>query len=383
MNKYWTMNISETQTNSAEIFIYGTIGSSWWEESVSASQFAKDLKALGNDIENITVHINSTGGSVYDGLAIRSLLLNHKAYVTAIVEGLAASIASVIITGADEIIVSLGSNIMIHNPLMSAFGEAKDLRDTADFLDKIRDSLVDVYVKKTGLERDELISMLDAETWMSAEEAVEKGFADKVEDSLEVTAKMAGTVAVFNGISMDFSKFTNIPERLLEMPPPSLTNKTVQKTVQQPKNKINSTQEGKPMDLAQLKNEYPDLYNQIVNEGVNQERTRIQTIDNLAVIPGFEEEIKNEILNKAKYETGVTAEQASLEVNQWISNNFEKIVENKAKADFIKNSTLDANPLNNIGGAPAPQNHDNPQEELSKYASGLAGIMNKKRGLVK
>jgi ATP-dependent Clp protease, protease subunit len=380
MNKYWTMNKSETQKNSAEIFIYGTIGTSWWEESVSASQFGRDLKALGNDIEHITVHINSTGGSVYDGLAIRSLLKNHKAYVTAIVEGLAASIASVIITGADKVIVALGSNIMIHNPLMSAYGEAKDLRDTADFLDKIRDSLVDVYVHKTGLERDELIAMLDAETWMSADEAVAKGFADEVEASMEATAKMAGTVAVFNGISMDMSKFTNIPERLLEMPPPNLATN---KDSQQPVNKVIPKQEDEKMDLNKLKNDFPEVYKQVVNEGITLERTRIQSIDNLAIIPGFEDEIKKEILNKAKYETGVTAEQASIEVNQWISNNFDRIVENKAKDEFITNVQLDANSLNDIGGAAAPQNTDTPQEERKAFASGLAGLMNKKRGLVK
>ncbi|WP_445506708.1 head maturation protease, ClpP-related [Niallia sp. 03190] len=366
MGKFWTMNKSETKKNSAEIFIYGSIGSSWWEESVSASQFGRDLKALGDDIEDITVRINSTGGSVYDGLAIRSLLKNHAAKVTAIVDGLAASIASIIAMGADVIIMAKGSNMMIHNPLASAFGEAKDLRDMADFLDMIRDSLVTVYEAKTGKTKDELIDLLDAETWMSADEAVEMGFADEVEDQMEVTASMAGTIAIFNGVSMDVSKFTNIPDRLLAMAPPSIKIKPNNNSAK------NQTEEDEQLDLNKLKNDYPDLYQQIVNEAKNQgveaERNRFKAIDEIAM-PGYEE-----IINKAKYETGDSAELVAMQM----------IRQDKALAgNHLTQTQADAQNLTEVGGAQAPQNTETDKEKEKNMASGLAALINKKRGLVK
>ncbi|MEI2466648.1 head maturation protease, ClpP-related [Niallia taxi] len=369
MKKFWTMNKSTT-TNSAEIFIYGSIGSSWWEESISASQFGRDLKALGNDLDDITVRINSTGGSVYDGLAIRSLLRNHKASITAIVDGLAASIASIIAMGADKVVMAKGSNMMIHNPMASAFGEAKDLRDTADFLDKIRDSLVSVYEDKTGKTKDELIDLLDVETWMSAEEAVEMGFADEVEGEIEVKASMAGTVAVFNGVSMDVSKFTNIPDRLLNMAPPSLAGKQNHK----PKTNIpsNHQEEDKNMDLNKLKNDYPELYQQVVNEGINQgvtqERDRFKAIDEIAM-PGYED-----IIDKAKYESGVTAELVAMQM----------IKQDKALAgNHLANAAKDAELINKVGGSASPQQHETEEQEITNFANGLAGVMNSMRGVVK
>ena len=370
MNKFWTMNKSETQTNSAEIMIYGTIGSSWWEESVSASQFNKDLKALGNDIDEITVRINSTGGSVYDGLSIRSQLKSHKAEVTVIVDGLAASIASIIAMGADKIIMAKGSNMMIHNPMASAFGEAKDLRNTADFLDKIRESLVSVYADKTDLSSDELIDLLDAETWMSAEEAVENGFADEVEGQLEVTAKMAGTIAVFNGIPMDVSNYVNVPERLLNMAPPYIPMKP--KPIAQSKpvaqTKPIQQEEEKEMNLEQLKNEYPDLYQQIVNEalnqGVEQERNRFKAIDEIAM-PGYED-----IVNKAKYETGESAELVAMMM----------IKQDKALAgNHLANTQIDAADLTNVGGTGAPQNLETEAEQATNQAQRMANFINSKR----
>lgn len=370
MNKFWTMNKDETKTNSAEIMIYGTIGSSWWEESVSASQFNKDLKALGNDIDEITVRINSTGGSVYDGLSIRSQLKSHKAVVTVIVDGLAASIASIIAMGADKIIMSKGSNMMIHNPMASAFGEAKDLRNTADFLDRIRESLVSVYADKTGLSSDELFDLLDAETWMSAEEAVENGFADEVEGQLEVTAKMAGTIAVFNGIPMDVSNYVNVPERLLNMAPPSIPMKP--KPIAQSKpvaqTKPIQQEEEKEMNLEQLKNEYPDLYQQIVNEalnqGVEQERNRFKAIDEIAM-PGYED-----IINKAKYESGESAELVAMMM----------IKQDKALAgNHLANTQIDAADLTNVGGTGAPQNLETEAEQAINQAQRMANFINSKR----
>ncbi len=364
MKKFWTMNQSEEKKNSAEITIYGSIGSSWWDESVSASQFSKDLKELGNDINEITVRINSTGGSVYDGLAIRSLLKNHKAYVTVIVDGLAASIASIIAMAADKLIMAKGSMMMIHNPLSGGWGEAKDLREIADFLDKIRDSLVSVYAARTGKTSEELIELLDAETWMSAEEAVEMGFADEVEDEIQVTAGIAGTIAVVNGVSMDISKYTNIPDlQAFKVPKIPTSNNRITN---------NPGQEENRMDLETIKNDYPELYNQIKNEGkdegIQSERDRIKAIDDLSMV-GYED-----IINKAKYESGITAEFVALEIVK---------ADKQRSENYLNNVLQDAQPLNQIDGAVAPQNLETEEQQYENIGLEIANIANAKRGLVK
>lgn len=364
MKKFWTMNQSEEKMNSAEITIYGSIGSSWWDEAVSASQFSKDLKELGNDINEITVRINSTGGSVYDGLAIRSLLKNHKAYVTVMVDGLAASIASIIAMAADKLIMAKGSMMMIHNPLSGGWGEAKDLREIADFLDKIRDSLVSVYAARTGKTSEELIELLDAETWMSAEEAVEMGFADEVEDDIQVTAGIAGTIAVVNGVSMDISKYTNIPDlQAFKVPKIPTSNNRITTKPGQEENR---------MDLETIKNDYPELYNQIKNEGkdegIQSERDRLKAIDDLSMV-GYED-----IINKAKYESGITAEFVALEIVK---------ADKQRSANYLNNVHQDAQPLNQIEGAAAPQNLETEEQQYENVGLEIANIANAKRGLVK
>ncbi|GKS14780.1 hypothetical protein YDYSY3_57800 [Paenibacillus chitinolyticus] len=305
--KFWGMTKNKA-TNSAEISIYGTIGSSWWDESISASQFAKDLKELGDDLDQITVRINSAGGSVFDGLAIRSQLRNHKATITVHVDGWAASIASIIAMAGDKIHMASGSMMMIHNPMNSVWGgQAKDFREMADVLDKIRDSLVNVYAGKTGIDRDELVALMDAETWMTAEEAVEKGFADEVEGGTAVAASMMGAVAMVNGVEMDYSRFKRIPT----MPhaaaaQPNVPASTPPAPSAQPENKTQE-EEDKPMNMDELKAKHPELFAQVLNQGVTQERERVKGIQALAGAPGAAE-----IVAKAISE-GMEAGQAAME----------------------------------------------------------------------
>lgn len=348
--------------NSAEITIYGTIGSSWWDESISANQFAKDLKALGDDIEEITVRLNSGGGSVFDGLAIRSLLKNHKATVTVRVDGWAASIASIIAMAGDKIIMAKGSMMMVHNPATSLWGgEAKDFREVADFLDKVRDSLLTVYADRTGLSADELIEMMDAETWMSAEEAVEKGFADEVEDGTPVTASMMGAVASVNGVQMDFSKFINPPKI-----PTAKSNPHPAKPTTAPKN---DGEVKKKMDLEQLKNEHPELYAAAVQAGVNQERARIKALDDLADASNIE------IINKAKFETGASAAEAALEI---VAANKQKL---KNMGDKLNKDAANSG-IDKVEPEEPIDDKDDAQEAEAR-AGKIAELINKRRGVVK
>jgi len=129
------------------------------------------------DAEEITVRLNSPGGDVFDGLAIFNLLKEHPAKVTVKVDGYAASSASIIAMAGDEVVMGVGSQLMIHNPWTFALGESKDLRKTADTLDEIKGGLVDVYLTKVESDAETVSDWMDEEKWMGVEEAQELGFA--------------------------------------------------------------------------------------------------------------------------------------------------------------------------------------------------------------
>ena len=169
--------------NAAEISIYDEIG--MW--GVTAKQFISDLKALG-DVKDITVSINSPGGSVFDGLTIYNALRASGANVTVKVMGIAASIASIIAMAGKKIVMPENSFMMIHNPLNVVKGNADDMREMADILDKVGSSLVATYVARTGKSEEEVKALMDAETLMTATEAKEFGFADEVIPAVEAKA---------------------------------------------------------------------------------------------------------------------------------------------------------------------------------------------------
>ena len=169
-----------TQEKQAQIDIDGEITSSEWRDSdTSAAGFRNDLKALG-DIDVINLHINSPGGEVFEGIAIYNMLKQHKAYINVYVDGLAASIASVITMAGDTVYMPENSMLMLHNPSTIVFGNADDLRKEADDLDKITQSVLTSYLDKAGdkLEEEQLSEILDNETWLSASEALDFGLAD-------------------------------------------------------------------------------------------------------------------------------------------------------------------------------------------------------------
>lgn len=180
--KSWYSIQAKADQKTADISIYDEIG--YW--GVTAKQFIGDLKAL--DATTIKLAINSPGGAVFDALAIYNALRQHPAGVEVTIMGVAASAASVIAMAGDTIVMPENAFMMIHNPLNMAYGNAEGLREMADVLDKIGASLIGIYAKRTGMPEDEIKALLDAETWLNAEEAVEKGFADELQAELKVAA---------------------------------------------------------------------------------------------------------------------------------------------------------------------------------------------------
>jgi ATP-dependent Clp endopeptidase proteolytic subunit ClpP/HK97 family phage major capsid protein len=170
-----------------EIWIYEEIGEGWYG-GLSARQFAKDVEAAGDSITRITLHINSPGGDTFDGNAIYNILKQHKAKVVVFVDGIAASIASIIAMAGDEIHIAENALMMIHNPWTMSIGYAEDLRKTAELLDTIRGTLIKTYTRRTGQSEKKIGELMDAETWMNSDEAIELGFADDIVEAMEAAA---------------------------------------------------------------------------------------------------------------------------------------------------------------------------------------------------
>lgn len=167
------------KAGSADVYIEGVIG-----EDVTAANVREQI-AAAKGAKSLTVHINSEGGVITEGMAIYAALRSFDGPKTGIVEGIAASMASVVLQACDQRVVNKGAFVMIHNPSATAGGEARDLRSTADLLDKMRGEILDIYEARSGQQRSELEEMVNAETYFTAEEAVAAGLADSVEGGAE------------------------------------------------------------------------------------------------------------------------------------------------------------------------------------------------------
>jgi ATP-dependent Clp protease protease subunit len=173
----------DTNGKVPKIHIDGQIGDNWFGEGVTSKSFKDEVDALG-DVAQIDVHISSVGGNVLDGIAIYNYLKQHKASIATYCDSLAASIASIVFLAGDKEKRHMpkGTELFVHDPLTWAMGNAKQFREAADHLDGKKESLVDIYEVETGLSREEISDLMSNETTLSAEVAVEKGFASNVID---------------------------------------------------------------------------------------------------------------------------------------------------------------------------------------------------------
>lgn len=284
--KIWSMKRiqNEGAPPSGEVLIFGELAEGkWFEDDVTPREFYEDLQALG-DVGEITVRINSYGGDVSAGSAIYSLLKQHKAHVTVRVEGFALSAASVVAMAGDTVIMPRNTMMMIHNPWTYTEGNSGHLRKVADTLDKIRDAMVAAYTAKTGMEAERIVEMLDAETWMTADEAAALGFADETEEALEAVACA--------GLERHISSFRNAPRGLLEK-------------IEREAKQMETREKRDPVEEPAAQASAIDtdaIFAAGKAAGIEEERARQKALDELTV-PGMED-----VVARAKYETGDTPE---------------------------------------------------------------------------
>lgn len=303
--------------------------------------------AIRNNVKELNVVINSGGGSVFSASEIYTELKKFAGNVKVEIVGVAASAASVIAMAGTHIAMAPTGQLMIHNAMNSAEGDYRVMNHNSDFLQKVNRSIMNAYISKTRKTVDELKQLMDAETWMTAQEAKEAGFIDEIMFESEV-----GAVASMN-----------IPELSGGMLPEEVINRMRELLANQEKgiSVVNSVgvqqniKEGvnKKMDLQELKNQYPELVEQIRNEAKEEaivaERKRIQEIENIAV-PGAEE-----IINKAKFETGATAGEVAVEI---LKNDALK------KSMMLQNIKEDAQPINEVEANALPKSKDEEVDAL-------------------
>lgn len=223
--KFWSVR-AEKQTDGSSIgnlYLYGCISTvSWWGDEITPKQLLDDIETMG-DIDTLKVHIFSDGGDVFAGNAIYSILKQQPAEVHVYIEGIAASIATVIAMAGDQIYISRSAMMMVHNAMFGLFGyyNAGDMQAMIADLEKISEPIIAAYQSGTGMTREEVISMMNgkegAGTWYTAEEAIEAGLADEYipeesEASLGAVACIGLNKYEWNGHTFDLSKYQNAPK---------------------------------------------------------------------------------------------------------------------------------------------------------------------------
>ena len=371
--KFWNV-MKNDEEKSAELILYGSIGSDEYWDDISDKAFKQDIENLG-DVENITLHINSPGGSVFSAVAIANTLKNHKAKITANIDGLAASAATIITSACDIVKMPKNALFMVHNPITFAYGNNQDMQKTLEMLNKVKNSIIETYLNKAKTDKETLSELMDNETWMSAEEAKEYGFIDEILDE-NVEKEVIENKLIINNMAFDISRFKNFKEK--KNREPRVINISVNSTgspeeiADKFRNILNSTEnqknEGGNMTLEELKNKFPELYNQIFNEGkeagITKERERMREIDNLDVSN------YSELIENAKYNEPVEA--SVLAVN----------ILNKQKEERIKKLQNIKNDSQNNFTPPVPNNGTAENNEEKKFMgvniSNIFSLMNKK-----
>lgn len=316
-SKFWQVK-NEVNGNS-EILLYGAIAGerSWWGDEVTPRSFAEDLESLGG--KDVTVRINSGGGDVFAAHAIHNQLVAYKGRVTVVIDGLAASAATIIAVAGDRIIMPSNALFMIHNPAigLSDYYGAEELLKAAEALNTIKGSIVAAYRKRCKASAEELAAMMDAETWMGAAECLEKGFVDEIQGS--VSPVLNGSSLIVNSVNFDMKNFKN-----RDALKACLNKKLEVKTMNKLEAFLNSlglklADENQPTASAPVQNALPAVQNQqpavdaeqIAKNAVDAERQRVAALE---ALDGGDNQAVTAIIAEAK-KNGKTADDVKPYIN--------------------------------------------------------------------
>lgn len=236
-NRYYDIVTNKT-SKTAEVLIYGVIGESWWEESITARRFVSDFKNLEKTHDTINVRINSPGGSVFDGLAIFNAISKSPKDVHTYNDGLCASMAAVLLLAADKEKVHPAKNslLMLHAPLVGAFGNRKEIEKVLNALDKVQDVLVTSVCEKTGLDKEEVVAKyFDYEDhWLTADEAKAAGLYENIEEEeVENVPQNAAGLKFSDLVKLFEPKNTLFPDWINRIAPPAeITNTIIKMDIQ-------------------------------------------------------------------------------------------------------------------------------------------------------
>lgn len=302
------LKINALADGNAEILLYGDIGNSWYDD-VNPLDFANQLKECKADL--LTIRINSNGGSLLAGNTIYNQIKSYTGKIKAVVDGIAASAASVIAMSCD-LWMHKNSMLMIHNARTAIAGDSNQFQKITEVLIKANQQMVDVYHARTGLDKEKIQSMMDKETYLTAEEAVQMGFANGVIDDVEINARLDGDELLLNGVKFDaqIAKAfqTHHPNLELQaMAAPNINPATATPVA-------NFLPKGATMlTIEALQKDHPDIYAKIFEAGklsgvetgkqigITAERQRIKDIEEM------ESSGHADLVAKAKFETGDSA----------------------------------------------------------------------------
>lgn len=393
--KFWSFKNSISNTDEVELILYGIISkTSWWNDKVTPEQFAQDLAACNG--RDVRVRIDSDGGDVFAAHNICNQLKNYTGNVTICIDGLAASAATIIMT-AGKVIMPIGSMMMIHNPeLETGYGSynADQLASMSVALKTIKQNIIDVYMQKCNLSAEKLTAMMNDETWLTASMAKEYGFADEIEntagsgelidqeeDYLDQYGEcflmppiMDGNFLIVNSNRHDINKLKNVAglRAIIAKEKPQIQNKQTKREEKQLIIK----------NTADVKTNYPELYNQIVEETIKNETARIAGLD---AIDDISNKAVHEIVNSAK-KSRKTAEEIQTFVDIIKKNTPEtptatNVAVGHPFAQIITDSAQSG--VNGIGAGTGDDTKTAENKEINAAADYMASIINKKNGVTK
>lgn len=312
--------------------------------------------------KEILVEINSGGGSVFAGAEIYYALKKFDGTIRGEIASVAASAATFPAMACDHLAMSLLGHMMIHSAKNRNEGNQQDMIDNADFLKNIDDSIVNAYLTKTSLSREALNEMMQKDSWMTAQQALENKFIDEILFVNEVPDAVASAKPLNSNELLPKDVIDRVKAEILasrNSTPEPINSTTTTEPLPEPEN---NTKEDSPMNLETLQNEHPELFKQVKNmgytEGVKAENARIKSIEEIAV-PG-----NDALVNDAKYVNPVPA--ATFAINALKA-------QKEQSQQQLQNMQADAVPANTVPGSAAPV-VDNEADAIEKEAQALADI---------